>query len=44
MVLHNLIHNSIKYSPIGGDIKVSASKYNTSIIITVEDNGIGIND
>jgi signal transduction histidine kinase len=44
MVLQNLIHNSIKYSPNGGDIKVTASKYNSGIIISVEDNGIGIDD
>lgn len=44
MVMQNLIHNSIKYSPNCGNIKVTASKNNSDIIISVEDKGIGIDD
>lgn len=43
-VLTNLISNAIKYSPKGGDIVVSSDSKNNSLIIAVEDNGIGISD
>ncbi len=44
MVLQNLIHNSIKYSPNSGDVKVVATKIKNKLIISVEDKGIGIDD
>lgn len=44
MVIQNLIHNAIKYSPDSLDVKISAKKINKEIIITVEDKGIGIID
>lgn len=45
LVVHNLIQNSIKYSLKNNiRIKLSAIKKNDSIIITVEDNGVGIPD
>lgn len=44
MVLQNLIHNSIKYSPNSGDVKVIATKEKEKIVIQVEDKGIGIDD
>lgn len=44
MVLQNLIHNSIKYSPNCGDVKVVAYKDNDIIILQVEDKGIGIEE
>lgn len=44
MVFQNLIHNSIKYSFDDFEIKVAAKKINGQIIISVEDNGIGIDD
>jgi signal transduction histidine kinase len=44
MVLQNLIHNSIKYSPDGVNVSVSAKKIGNLIIISIEDNGIGIDD
>jgi signal transduction histidine kinase len=42
MVLQNLIHNSIKYSPGTVDVKVILKKENDRIILKVEDKGIGI--
>ncbi len=44
MVFQNLIHNSIKYSFDDFKIKVTAKKANGQILISVEDNGIGIDD
>ncbi len=44
MVIQNLIHNAIKYSPDSLDVKIEAKKINKEIIITVEDKGIGIED
>lgn len=41
-VLTNLIANSIKYSPAGGKIVVSASIKEDEVIVRVQDSGIGI--
>ena len=41
-VLDNLITNAIKYTPEGGTIKVTAKSRDGQVIITVEDNGVGI--
>jgi two-component system phosphate regulon sensor histidine kinase PhoR len=38
----NLIDNGIKYTPEGGFVKVSTREEGDKIIVTVEDNGIGI--
>jgi heavy metal sensor kinase len=38
----NLLHNAIKYTPQGGEIKVSLQNVDNSACLTVEDNGIGI--
>lgn len=38
----NLIDNAIKYTPEGGEIKVSSEKANDQIVCAVSDNGIGI--
>jgi len=40
--LVNLLTNSIKYSQIGADIRISAAQKNKQIIIEVEDHGVGI--
>ena len=42
-VLINLLTNAIKYSPNSYDIKVQSSVNDNSVVVTVEDLGIGIN-
>lgn len=41
-ILVNLIDNAINYTPIGGQIKVTASPCEDAIAISVSDTGIGI--
>lgn len=41
-VLYNLISNSVKYSPDGGDILISGEFNPKEVIICVKDNGLGI--
>ena len=44
-ILHNLINNSIKYRSYTrkATVAIKAERFESSIIITVKDNGIGIN-
>ncbi len=41
-VLDNLIDNAIKYSPNGGEIKVSVRQQDSDLVVSVADPGIGI--
>jgi len=41
-VLINLIDNAVKYTDIGGHIKASIFEVDTNLVVTIEDNGIGI--
>jgi PAS domain S-box-containing protein len=41
-ILDNLIDNAIKYSPNGGEVRVSARKIQGDIVVSVRDQGIGI--
>lgn len=41
-VMANLISNAIKYSPEGGEVSVEAERRNGSVVVAVEDHGIGI--
>jgi two-component system phosphate regulon sensor histidine kinase PhoR len=41
-ILTNLLNNAIKYSPAGGDVIVHAKVEGDSVLIGVEDQGIGI--
>ncbi len=41
-VLRNLIDNASKYTPLGGEIKLSAVRQGQVLVITVSDSGIGI--
>jgi len=41
-ILLNLLTNASKFAPQGGKITVSAAQENTSLVIQVADNGIGI--
>ena len=40
----NLLTNSVKYSQIGGEIKVAVSQTDNHILIAVTDNGVGITE
>ena len=41
-VIANLLENAVQYTPQGGQIKISSQDTGSAIIITVEDNGVGI--
>lgn len=41
-VITNIIVNAVKYTPNGGDIKVSAGQIYGNVYVKVKDNGIGI--
>lgn len=43
-VILNILTNSIKYTQVGGKIRLNAWKEDDVVCITVEDNGIGISD
>ena len=43
-VLRNIINNSIKFSYIGGKIKINAENQDNGVIIHIADSGIGIDD
>ena len=43
-VIRNLISNALKYTPKGGEIRVYSKKTEKEIEITIEDNGVGINE
>ncbi len=41
-ILTNLVNNAIKYSPDGGEVRVRAVREDNTILISVQDQGIGI--
>jgi two-component system phosphate regulon sensor histidine kinase PhoR len=41
-VVTNLVHNAIKFTPVGGEIHVSAGRADDEVVISVRDTGVGI--
>jgi signal transduction histidine kinase len=41
-VVANLLHNAVKFTPAGGEIRVRADAADTEAIVTVTDSGIGV--
>jgi signal transduction histidine kinase len=41
-VLFNLVENAIKYSPGGGEVRISIKPDNSGLLVSVTDHGIGI--
>ncbi|MCU0521972.1 MAG: ATP-binding protein [Anaerolineae bacterium] len=41
-VIRNLLDNAVKFSPLGGDINVSASRFGQYVRISIADQGVGI--
>ncbi len=41
-VLHNLLHNAMKFSPENGQIRLRGAPRGSNVVLSVADNGIGI--
>jgi signal transduction histidine kinase len=43
-VLMNLISNAVKYTPDGGEIRITVSETEDSAVLSIEDTGVGISE
>lgn len=43
-MLENLVSNAVKYTPVGGEVRVSLSPVEAQVVLTVADTGIGIEE
>ncbi len=43
-ILRNLLHNAIKFSNTGGNIRITAESGDSEVLVSVEDEGIGIDE
>jgi signal transduction histidine kinase len=43
-VLHNLLHNAVQFSPIGGTITCEWQIYQGEVLITIADQGVGLSE
>jgi signal transduction histidine kinase len=41
-VLGNLVSNALRYTPTGGQISLAATQRGSNVLLTVQDNGVGI--
>jgi two-component system sensor histidine kinase BaeS len=41
-VLGNLVSNALRYTPAGGQISLAATQQGNNVLLTVQDNGVGI--
>ena len=44
IIIRNIIHNAIKFTPKDGSIQISTTSRETEVCITVEDSGIGMDE
>lgn len=43
-VLDNLVSNAIKFTQLGGEVRVSTKKENDKVLVEVKDNGLGMSE
>ena len=43
IVIRNLVNNAIKFTKIGGEVIVNATRKDDECLITIKDNGLGMN-
>ncbi|HTE19374.1 MAG TPA: ATP-binding protein, partial [Armatimonadota bacterium] len=41
-ILHNLVGNALKYSPNGGEVRISAKAQEGGVLVSIKDQGLGI--
>lgn len=42
MLMHNLLSNAIRYTPVGGRVEIGSTRNGEGIVLTVDDSGPGI--